>query len=183
MPARRPYRLAGVIVLSAALVHAQAPAGPRHIRCHEDARGVFEDLLARSPTARGLADVVERSDLVVYVRHSWFTSLTLRGRIACVAADADHRVIVIEISSLLHGSEQQVSLGHELQHAVEIAGAPSVCDADSIARLYTRIGEMTGTIGSYESFETRAAVNTGDRIRQELAAGGVSSLPAGPERH
>lgn len=44
-------------------------------------------------------------------------------------------------------------LGHELQHAAEIAAAPWVHDAGTLARLYRRIGLRLGS----NAFDTAAA--------------------------
>jgi hypothetical protein len=67
-------------------------------------------------------------------------------------------------------------LGHELQHAVEIADAPCVRDSQDVARFYLETGDadMGGT--RYDSAAARAA---GERVREELAA----SLKAMRDRH
>jgi hypothetical protein len=57
-------------------------------------------------------------------------------------------------------------LGHELQHAMEIAQAPEVHDDASLARLYRRIGWQWGGGTGFESDLARA---TGRRIIEELS--------------
>ena len=48
------------------------------------------------------------------------------------------------------------TLGHELLHAVEIAGEPSIVDA------------LTGDAAGRRTFETEAAADAGQRVRREL---------------
>ena len=56
-------------------------------------------------------------------------------------------------------------LGHELQHALEIAQAPGVQDEASMRRYYERAGAGR----SHErGFETRAAQDAGRQVRLEL---------------
>jgi len=57
-------------------------------------------------------------------------------------------------------------LGHELQHAVEIARMPDVRDARSLAAAYGRIGVP---MKEKTNFETEAAVKAGKQVAFELA--------------
>jgi hypothetical protein len=54
---------------------------------------------------------------------------------------------------------------HELQHAIEVAQAPEVTDARSLAQLYRRIG-WEGQAGRFESNRARAI---GNLVRNQLA--------------
>ena len=93
----------------------------------------------------------------------------LTGRIGFVAGDCSRRVVAIEIASPRNYVEELSSLGHELQHAVEIAAAPAACDATSLAALYSRIGDpVERRAGRADSFETQAAAETSIRVRREL---------------
>ena len=56
-------------------------------------------------------------------------------------------------------------LGHELQHAVEVADAEDVTSAEGLGRLYRRIGVGTGP-GMYD---TEAARQTGYEVRAEAS--------------
>jgi hypothetical protein len=66
--------------------------------------------------------------------------------------------------------EQLIALiGHELQHAVEIADAPSVVDSRSLRMEYQRIGYLTRRFrGPRLSFDTRAANDIGHRVLREI---------------
>jgi hypothetical protein len=160
------------IVAIAGPAHAQDDAAVEPMRLRGatlDAVHLLRELVARSPTGRDLVDRLERSDLVVYVRYEWFQTLTLRGRIGAIASSGHGRLFGIEINSNQTRTEQLAALGHELQHAVEIADAASVQDARSLAAFYRTIGEPSGYPGA-ETFETAAAKTIGSRVRQELVA-------------
>lgn len=62
-------------------------------------------------------------------------------------------------------------VAHELQHVLEIASAPSVVDDRSFARLFRSIGFSNCLSRQPDSFETRAAVTAGERVRAELLHG------------
>ena len=156
------------------------PAGVRGASL--DAVHLLEELVARSSTGRDLLEQLSRSDLVIFVRHAWFPIEMLRGRIGFLASRSRGRLFAIEISSRQTRTEQLVALGHELQHAVEIAGAASVHDARTLAAFYTGIGELSGQPGS-ATCETAAAIATARRVRQELLAPSVSADPALRRHH
>ena len=69
--------------------------------------------------------------------------------------------------SLRGDSEDAVAvLGHELQHAVEVAEAFDVNDQDGLAKLYQRIGIR----GGEHVYDTVAAQQMGKTVRRELFA-------------
>ncbi len=57
-------------------------------------------------------------------------------------------------------------LGHELQHAFEVAQEREVNDQDTLVRLYERIGIRAGV----HQFDTTAAQEVGRKVRRELLA-------------
>ena len=62
-------------------------------------------------------------------------------------------------------------LGHELQHAVEVAEAPGIHSAGDLRALYREIGVRTGA----DSYDSIAARQAGFTVRDELtsARGGI----------
>ena len=78
------------------------------------------------------------------------------------------RYVRIQIA-LRGGQDDSVAvLGHELQHAFEVAQEPWVYDQATLAALYQRIG--TGVPGGYHIYDTAAAQEIGRIIRRELLA-------------
>jgi hypothetical protein len=170
--ARTFLAFAGAIAVTATLASAQDAdrAAPPHVRgATIDAAQLLDELVARSPTVRDLVDRLDRSDVLIYIRYQWFSTTTLRGRIGFLAADQHRRLLAIEIGCRYTRTDQLVALGHELQHAVEIADAPAVWDARSLAAFYTSIGDRTGYAATAETYETVAAAEMGRRVRSELA--------------
>jgi hypothetical protein len=69
----------------------------------------------------------------------------------------------------LSDAEEFAVIGHELQHALEIAEAPEVRTSDHVIRLFRRIGfSPRCPRGLSDCYETQAARLIGDRIRDEL---------------
>jgi hypothetical protein len=57
-------------------------------------------------------------------------------------------------------------LGHELQHVLEIVGAPEVNSENALKDLYGRIGTASARANR---FETRAAQITESTVQREIA--------------
>jgi hypothetical protein len=74
----------------------------------------------------------------------------------------------VRIQLALRGSpdESIALLGHELQHAIEIAEAPEVYDEPGLVKLYQRIGVR----GGLHVYDTLAAQEMGRAVRKELVA-------------
>ena len=172
-------RVAFAVLVSAGTLAVAIPANgqppdrpsPPHVRgATLEAALLLDEGVARSATVRDLVDHLEHSDLLIYVRYVWFSSTSLRGRIGFLAAGQKQRLFAIEIDCRRPRSDQISALGHELQHAVEIADAPSVLDARSLAAFYSSIGALTGYTSHGDTYETDAAAETGRRVRGELNA-------------
>ena len=69
-----------------------------------------------------------------------------------------------------YGSGQRLTLlGHELQHAVEIADAPWVTDHEGVATLYRSIGFRSDN-GHDDCYDSRLAIETGHQVQREFLA-------------
>jgi hypothetical protein len=170
-PFRRSLPIAGVaVLLVAALASAETPAGPApHVRAEtHEARALVDELAARSATARALVDRIQASDVIVYVRHRTFEDPGLDGRTGLLGSDPARRFLVVELACGRAYLTQLVTLGHELQHAVEIADVATAFDASSLAALYSRIGERQSRSAGRVTFETRNARDTALQVRREL---------------
>lgn len=164
---RRACLLGALSLLQTATpLRAQEPGDPGRLRVHASCRPtVVSDAAERSATVRALVVRLERSDLIVYVRCAARRSPAYAARLGLLGAARAVRVVLIELGAGLPWSEQAALVGHELQHAIEIADAPWVRDARTMAALYRQVGmEAPGAPGV---FETRAAIEAGDRTRRE----------------
>src|SRR5712691_2965587 len=78
-PIRRALVIVATILCTAiaTAAHAQLSSqtpSPRIRPETAEARALLDELLARSPTAQQLADHLEESDVIVYVRFRWFAT-------------------------------------------------------------------------------------------------------------
>jgi len=144
----------------------QPPVDPR-VRTLEPCRATLvEDAARLSPTVRELVDTLEQSDLVVYVRCTSFKDSTVTGRLSFLGSVADRRYVVVEIKLYEQYSSQIATLAHELQHAVEVAAAPSIRNSATMAKHYMLIGIAIDRHPLI--FETMAARAIGERVHREL---------------
>ncbi len=144
-----------------------ATSPDRHVRLLEPCRTtLLDDATRLSPTVEQLVDRLEHSDLVVYVRCAFLKNSAITGRMAYLGTTAGRRYVIVEIKLHDQYSTQIGTLAHELQHAVEVADAPSVRNSISMAAHYRAIGFAVDRHPMI--FETWAARAVGDRVHREL---------------
>lgn len=119
--------------------------------------------LERSPFVRTLVREIESSNVVVHIQFSWELPAEVAGATRFVTSRGGYRYVRIALSTRLKGNDRVAILGHELQHAVEIARSDAN-DRDGIRRLL----EATGYQWAELLFETHSAWRAEQTIRQEL---------------
>jgi hypothetical protein len=154
------------------LTEAEVLEAPtRHVRTSEPAlRKLLRRGFRESSTFAALVMRLQRSDVIVYVEDVPRLPGALEGRMMMLPRVNGFRYVRIQIS--LHGSpEDSIGvLGHELQHAAEVADAIEVADTGSLERLYQRIGIRNGP----QVYDTTAAQEAGRTVRRELGIGPAS---------
>jgi hypothetical protein len=120
----------------------------------------------RSVTFRSLVAELERSNIVVHLRRS-DEARPGSGFTQFVIARGDRRFIRITLNVAKASDSAVALLGHELQHAAELAAAPHVTDATAYAALYASIGHRSCN-RQWACYDTFAAVNAGSRVLSEL---------------
>lgn len=118
--------------------------------------------LNQSGTLRDLVDRVEESDLIIHI--TTLTPGSGGGQMNFAASTPENRYVRIAVKESLPWPQLIAILGHELQHAVEIADAPQVVDAASMRTHYESIGYSV-EIGRHE---TRRARDAGIRVLREV---------------
>ena len=166
------FTVAVITLVSALLIYqaSVAAADPRtdHVRPRDQrTAALVEEGARRSASFRWLLTALDRSMVFVYVEQAQLPP-RLRGRLRLGGRGQQWRYLRVEIECQMPDIEQVAVLGHELQHALEIAVSPSTVDAESVQRLYEAIGFATDP--SRRHFETDAAREMGARVRQELFA-------------
>lgn len=130
-----------------------------------DARETLARLLARSPTARALVTELEQSDLIVHIQSVPMVTTGIAGMTRFAAARGGYRYVRITILQTLQADERAAILGHELQHACEIARS-TASDVDAVRALFQSIGHAVA--GARDTFETQAASAVSVDVWMEL---------------
>lgn len=81
----------------------------------------FEQALARSAIVRELVEQLESSDVIVHIESSRSLPFGIGGTTRFVTSRGGYRYVRITISADLSGRTRSAILGHELQHACEVA--------------------------------------------------------------
>lgn len=163
--------------LALGLTHLAAPAtidrtgaGEATLRLRAATPSVqrlIDDAARLSPSVRGLIDRLDCTDVFVYVQLTGSPQVKT-GSTTFVATTPHGRYLRIQISAGLPSWARIHLLGHELQHAVEIADDPAVTSEAALRNLYGRIGHTTN---GPDRFETTAALEIEAVVRGELLQG------------
>lgn len=123
-----------------------------------------------SPTLRQIVDRIERSDVIVYIVAQPFEWRRTAGTMQFVTSAGGARYLRITLATQLPASATIGLLGHELQHALEVALEPWVVDGATLETLYRRIGHAY-TVGAVPvSYDTERAQEAGRRVLVETRA-------------
>jgi hypothetical protein len=146
----------------------------------------------RSPSLAGLLLAINRTNVIVYIERVMAMPKETLGRLTMVPIPAATRYLRIQVRSDLTRYETIALIGHELQHALEVAADATVRDTNGMIALYERIGHSSG---GEHVYDTTAAQEMGRQVRRELttasdphrgdstnlsAKKGSAALPAGP---
>ena len=124
---------------------------------------LIQEASARSATFRGLVEVIDATDGIVYVEqgkcgHSVRACLNLS-----VVVAGSYRILRIVVDTRRERLQLMAAVGHELQHAVEVLSNPKLTSAHAVYMFFMQEGP-TGS----ERFETPAAIHAGLKVDAEL---------------
>ena len=131
---------------------------------------IINTATAQSETFRGLVDQIGHTDGIVYVAEGDCGSGVRACLLLTMTVMGPHRVLRILVDGRAVDCDLMASIGHELQHAVEVLSYRSVTSGSEMKLLYNRICDLCG-----RSFETNAAVRAGNTVRGELRKNRVDS--------
>jgi hypothetical protein len=161
------------LVLSAALgfaplTESAALESPhRHVRSQDRSiRYLLKRGFNNSPTFAHLMARLEHSDVIVYVEEVPRLPAAIEGRMMMLPTSHGQRYVRIQIALRGAPDDSIAILGHELQHAIEVAQERDVNDQAELAALYQRIGMRSGD----KIYDTFAAQEVGRLVRRELLA-------------
>ena len=127
----------------------------------------FDQALAGSPLVRDLVRQLEGSNLVVHIESTRQLPTGISGTMRFVTHRGGYRYVRISLAVEVRPESRAAILGHELQHACEVA-ASDASDVDAVRRLYQSSGHRR--FAGVDTFETRAAMMVERQVKMELRA-------------
>jgi hypothetical protein len=162
-----PARTSGVSGVSATRVRLLAPL----------AKQLVETGRTRSPTFARLLEEIERSNVIVFVDIVSNTQprSARAGALNFITSRKGDRFLLVRLypqtaawlAPIAEPDSLIATLGHELQHALEVGAQPSVRTAADFAGLYRAIGTRVH-VGSGEEFDTMPARYIGSEVERDL---------------
>jgi hypothetical protein len=143
--------------------------GPRLRASDSRAAALLQSGIERSATMRALAERVEASNVFVYIGMKPNMAPEQAGGLTFVGHAGDFRYLRVSLNPGLGTDRALATLGHELQHVIEVIEHPEVISESSLSALYRRIG-LPSRILNGEAWETHAAQSVAAVVRRELGA-------------
>ncbi|HEU5255658.1 MAG TPA: hypothetical protein VFU28_06695 [Vicinamibacterales bacterium] len=134
----------------------------------------ISDAAAGSQTFRGLVDQIGRTDGIVYVMEGQCQHGVRACLLLSMTVMGANRVLWIRIDPRKVDRDLMGSIGHELQHALEVLSHSSIRSGSAMTLLYNKEGSKEGG-----HFETDAAIKAGNAVRDEL---GQAAPPGSTDR-
>ena len=160
--------LSAVLAATPPIASADPPArSPRVRTADQRSAHLLVQGLQRSATIRGLVTQLEKRDVIVYIELQPTLKRRLAGTLTWIAATKEHRYVRVSLNPELSTDLAISTLGHELQHALEVANATSIVSDATMERFYREHGESNNTRAN--GWDTEAARVAGDDVRRELA--------------
>lgn len=128
--------------------------------------------LSASPTVARQVAALEETDVIVVVQLCMVLP-PAQGDIRILSAAGGVRHLRVRVTTAVATWEQVAVLGHELQHALEIAADAEVRDVETLERLFKRIGFRHWGRALGGGWETLAAIEAGDTVATEVRAAKV----------
>lgn len=164
--------IAAAVLLGIAIAAAPSSADSWRTSPHvrplgPEAAAFLADAGQRAAIVRDLVAGLADTDVVVYVKDGREgCGRGLRACLTFLVSAANVRYLLVRIDRWQVAPWERIGwLAHELQHAIEIARAPEIRDATSLARFYGRVGWRSGP----GRFETTLARSAGDLALRQLS--------------
>ncbi|HJZ72949.1 MAG TPA: hypothetical protein VKE51_14490 [Vicinamibacterales bacterium] len=133
-------------------------------------RRLIEEGAKRSATFRELLGRLNRTPWLVYIQRGQCPQAIAIGCLMHVVAHFEGAPYLrIFLDNRRRSPELEIEvIAHELCHALEAAESPGVIDTASLVAFFQRTARKTFESHRVTTFETRAAVETGNRVAREL---------------
>jgi hypothetical protein len=137
---------------------------PRVRTDHPVLATLIREGISRSTTFRRVVDAIQTTDGVVYIEQGRCGHGVRACLVLSITVAGPHRVLRVVVEDLHPEAEAIAAIAHELYHALEILGQPSIRTMEAIYFSYEQHGSWRG--GAF--FETDAAVDAGNAVHREL---------------
>src|SRR5262245_8831923 len=98
--------------------------------------GMIVEGVCRSATLRSMVASLEASDVIVYVRMRRLPERSMVGGLEFLGTTATDRILRVTITFPLDRASRTAILGHELQHAIEVAANPEIRNRKTFDEFY-----------------------------------------------
>jgi len=140
-----------------------APAVGRVRSSHAVIGRVLKEASDRSQAFRRLVEIINASDGTVYVEEGQ-CGQGVRACLVTVTMAGANRNLWVKVDTGAADVDLMGSIGHELQHAIEVLSDRTVTSGATMYFFYLKKGSRSQT----GTFETRAAVEAGEAVRTEV---------------
>ena len=131
------------------------------------AAAMLAQAMERSAIVRDLVHQLQHSNMIVHIEATRNLPSGIGGATRFVASRGEYRYLRISLSVWLPPADRVAIVGHELQHAMEVAQSLAA-NAGELRRWFETSGFRVHA--SHDLFETNAALQIEMKIRQELRA-------------
>jgi hypothetical protein len=141
-----------------------------HVRASEpEIHALLEAGRLHSPTFRKLLETLDASDVIVYVGPRLSRGDLYAYLVHNVVDSGGHRYLRVFVDTSGAWRRLVSSLGHELQHAVEVAQAPEARDTEGLARMFEGASKGARCASDARNcYETKLAIAVGNAVFDEL---------------
>jgi len=133
-------------------------------------RQLVDQGFRRSLTFRREVLSLEGSDLIVIIEPAVRMPAGITGYLTYVTTTQSSRIVRILFDMRRAPTQAIAVIGHELQHAIEVATHPEVVSAETLRAMYKRIGWRNHQSSQDQMFDSAEAITAGRVILGELIA-------------
>ena len=133
---------------------------------------VINAAAGRSKTFHALIDQIGSTDGIVYVAEGQCGHGVRACLLLAMTMMGPNRVLWILVDPRKENCDLMGSIGHELQHAVEVLSHRTIRSGSAMTLLYKKEGSKEGG-----HFETDAAIKAGNAVRGELRESAAAAKP------
>jgi hypothetical protein len=137
-----------------------------HVRVRHAALEPFlREAIEKSITTRKMVATLDASDVIVYLELLPRMPGSLPAGLGFAGSGGRFRYLRIALNPTNTRRQMMAMIGHELQHAVEIAAEPTIRSRRDLQKHYKRIG-IAGAVD--DMWDTEAARDTGRLVSREV---------------